>query len=471
MKLAIIIIGPGYINLFYNLGNYLKSKGIEIIYVLENKYEIYKEGYQELFKKESVYFLIDFRKKHKNSITKQKREWLPLFSTFDRVTTYGYKTSPGDLEEMLISDYDMWDYLFKEEKIDGVFNENVSDTISYVAYLKCLQYKKKYLGLDGSYFSEKLRIISDLYGVNEVFQTFSTYLKKGKKIFDKDLNDLYQKIISPTVFPDYMKNNPSFVGYSLMNHYLKKLHLIKNYIYYYLKEHKNIKKSFETKGPFWKAWRLFLREAKRKARIKIMIAKRYFTEPDYNEKFLIYPLHFHPEASTLINAWPYIDELPMIKNIAFSLPDGYKLYVKTHPNGFGYEGIQFYKKVKAIPRIKLIHYFINSKELIAKSCGVITLTSTMGFEALMLKKPVFIFGNIFYQVHPYCNKIENIYLLPKILSEGLSKEYNQQLFEKYNLSFLKVYYDCTFSGKFELFKRQDPKNIKRIGDEIIKSIS
>lgn len=472
MRLAIIIEGPGYINPFYNLGTYLKSKGIEIIYVSENKYEIYKEGYQELFRKELAYFLIDFRNGSKNSISKQKYEWLPLLSTFDRVATYGYKSCPGDFEEMLIAGYNMWDYLFKEEEIDGVVYENVSTIISYIAYLKCLQYKRKYIGITvPPWLPERLRISGDLYGVNEVSQLFQTNLKESEGIFDDNLISLYQRITSPMFSPAYMKNNPTSVDYSLVNHYLRKLHLITKYIYYYLREHRNIKKSFEKKGPFRIAWRLFIREARRKVMIKIMTAKRYCTKPDYNGKFLVYALHFHPEASTLINAWPFIDELPVIRNIAFSLPDGYKLYVKSHPNGFGYEGVQFYKKVRAIPRVKLIPYFINSRELITKSSGVITLTSTMGFEALMLKKPAFIFGNVFYQVHPYCNKIENMYLLPEILTKALSKKYDQQTFEKYNLSLLKAYCDCAFPGKFEVCKKQDAKNIKRIGDEIIKSIS
>ena len=267
-----------------------------------------------------------------------------------------------------------------------------------------------------------------------------------------------------------MKNHPTSVDYSLVNHYSRKLYLIRKYISYYFKEYWNIKKSFIIKNPFQISWRLFIRNLKRKTAIKIMTAKHYLIEPDYNEKFIIYPLHFQPEASTSVNAWPFVDQLSVIKNIAFSLPDGYKLYVKPHPNGFGYGGVKFYKKIRAIPRVKLIPYFINPKELIVASAGVITLAGTMGFEALMLKKPVFLFGNIFYEVHPYCSKIENLYSLPEILTKGLDRKYDQKKFEKYNLFLLKAYYDSTFPGKFDLSKKQDSKNIKRIGDEIIKSL-
>ncbi len=471
MKLAIVITGSGYINLFYNIGNYLKSKEIEVVYVSENKYEIHKEGYQELFKKERAYFLIDFRKKHKNSTSKQKYEWLPLFSNFDRTTTYGFNATSVDLEKMLIAGYELWDYLFEKEKIDGVIFENVAETVSYIAYLRCLQYKKRYIAIMiPSWLSGRLRIFNDLYGIDEISRLFHIYLKKDEEIFDLNLTNLYRRIISPMFSPNYMDNNPTSVDYSLVNHYLRKLYLIKKYISYYFKEYWNMKKSFMIKNPFQMAWRLLIRGIKRKTAVKIMIAKHYLAKPDYNEKFLIYPLHFHPEASTLINAWPFIDELSVIKNVAFSLPDGYKLYVKAHPNGFGYEGIKFYKRIKAIPRVKLIHYSINPTELISKSSGIITLTSTMGFEALMLKKPVFVFGNIFYQIHPYCNKIENLYSLPEILVKGLNKEYDQKKFERYNLTLLKAYYDSTFPGKFDLSKKPDSKNIKRIGDEILKSL-
>lgn len=81
-KLAIIIIGPQYMNLFHRIGSYPKSKGIEIIYVLENKYEIYKQGYEESFKKEKAYYLIDFGREHKSQKTRENYNWLSLFSTF-----------------------------------------------------------------------------------------------------------------------------------------------------------------------------------------------------------------------------------------------------------------------------------------------------------------------------------------------------------------------------------------------------
>jgi capsule polysaccharide export protein KpsC/LpsZ len=65
----------------------------------------------------------------------------------------------------------------------------------------------------------------------------------------------------------------------------------------------------------------------------------------------------------------------------------------------------YYKRLKKIPNVKLIACNANTKELIEYAERVITLTSTVGFEALMMNKPVYVFGNVFYECHPNCRKI------------------------------------------------------------------
>ncbi len=471
MKFAIIVRGPGYINLFYRIGDFLKEKGIDIVYVMENKYEIFKEGYQDILANEKVYYLIDFKEESLQQQDQQNFDWLALFSTYDRVNAYHYNVEPKELEEMLAAAYNMWEYLFTEEHIDGVIYEGVSNVISYVAYIKCNEYKKKYVAIVTSRLPGRVHIFNDLYGTDDIYNNFQSFLKKKINIYnDKEIVDLYNHINQPQVAPDYMKNNPGNINYSLIKHYCAKISLIGRYTSYCLREHKNIKRSFTMKNPFEVAWKLLERNIKRKITFRLMDTLGYFKEPDYSEKFLVYSLHFHPEASTSLNAWPFVDELPIIKNTAFSLPHGYKLYVKPHPNGVGYEGIQFYKTIKKIPRVKLISPLINSKELIPKSCGVVTLAGTMGFEALMLRKPVFTFGQVFYQVHPYCYKITNLYKFPETLKTALNSNYNPQVFEYYNFLLLKSYYKCTFPGHFDTSIHQSDENIKNLGAAILNNI-
>src|SRR5690606_36008536 len=121
-----------------------------------------------------------------------------------------------------------------------------------------------------------------------------------------------------------------------------------------------------------------------------------YENPPHTEKYILYPLHYHPEASTSVLAGTYLDELAVIKNISFSLPHGVKLYVKDHVSAYGYPSLEFYEKLKNLPNVRLLSPFENTKILIARSCAVITLTSTVGYEALLMGKRVFLYGRVFY---------------------------------------------------------------------------
>ena len=133
-----------------------------------------------------------------------------------------------------------------------------------------------------------------------------------------------------------------------------------------------------------------------------------------NENFIYFPLQVSPEATTLFQAPYFSDQIALIKNIAKSLPIGYFLYVKEHPvQGIKYwRPIEFYKEIIDLPNAKLIHPFLDSKELISKCSLVTAITGTGGFEALFFKKPVLLFSNTFYDCVSMVHKFTNFSELP-----------------------------------------------------------
>jgi hypothetical protein len=160
------------------------------------------------------------------------------------------------------------------------------------------------------------------------------------------------------------------------------------------------------------------------------IFQNYFSEPNENEKYFFYPLHFEPEAVVLYYAdgW-YEGQIKLIENIAMQLPAGIFLYVKDHPHGGTYRDVRDYKRLLRLKNIRLIQPEISGKFLIKNSIGVITINGTAGFEALLMKKYVFCFGKAFYSnfkgVH-YLNHIKNLKkaILDINLSEDNEFQYN-----------------------------------------------
>lgn len=162
------------------------------------------------------------------------------------------------------------------------------------------------------------------------------------------------------------------------------------------------------------------------------------------EEFFMFPLHYEPEVTLDLLAPYFRDQLTLIKYIAQSLPVNHKLVVKEHPGMKGRRAPSFYKEVERIKNLVLLDLNYDSyKVLDAKNCkGLIVINSTVGFEAVLLEKPVISLGRTYYAIPGVTTPLTDLIQLPEMLMkiEQLKPE------KKNILSFLQALDDCTFEG-------------------------
>lgn len=165
----------------------------------------------------------------------------------------------------------------------------------------------------------------------------------------------------------------------------------------------------------------YIKKLKKRAQIS-----RFYNEPDLNEKFIYFPLHYHIESRlTLRDPHCWRQEF-IVEYVARSIPQGYKLYVKPHPEwplDFPYEGL---KLISEISNVKLINPFYNSINLIKKSNAVVVINSTAGLEAIIYKKPVITFGTEYYNESNLTYKVDNLRKLPEIINNALKNRLNSK---------------------------------------------
>lgn len=84
--------------------------------------------------------------------------------------------------------------------------------------------------------------------------------------------------------------------------------------------------------------------------------------------------------------------------------DNYFIYVKEHPQQFMSHMLghtnrikEFYDDLIANPRVKLMPFELDSYSLMRNAKAVATVTGTVGWEAMMHRKPVIVFGMIWYE--------------------------------------------------------------------------
>lgn len=156
--------------------------------------------------------------------------------------------------------------------------------------------------------------------------------------------------------------------------------------------------------------------------LKEKVMRRFmskFEKPVAGEKYVLFFLHVQPEASTSIMGKWYENQLNLIENIVRSLPCDYKLYVKEHVWNFSTRPRGYHHEIKKFPSVRLITPFSSSYELITNSSAIVTITGTVGWEGILLQKPVITFGNVFYNIFDQVQKVENIEELPAIIKKRI----------------------------------------------------
>ena len=121
-----------------------------------------------------------------------------------------------------------------------------------------------------------------------------------------------------------------------------------------------------------------------------LFRKIVFDEYNIKDRYFYYPLHEQPElAIDYIN--PFLqNQIELVSNIAKALPAGYILYVKDHPVSFGAKPLDYYKKIKKIPNVKMLYHFLDGYSIIENCECVFTIYGTAGWEAFLLLEKYFL---------------------------------------------------------------------------------
>jgi hypothetical protein len=146
-----------------------------------------------------------------------------------------------------------------------------------------------------------------------------------------------------------------------------------------------------------------------------------FEDPHDDEPFVLFPLHFQPEASTRVRAPYFLDQPALIENLARSIPLSHKLYVKEHKSSLGRRDRAYYRRIASLPNVRLVSPFANTRRLIQQAEAIIVITSTVGWEGLLYERPVVVLGNTFYNPSGLAYRVTDIHQLPGALQRTMTE--------------------------------------------------
>ncbi|MDO8530230.1 MAG: hypothetical protein Q7S10_02380 [bacterium] len=392
--------------------------------------------------------------------------WRELYTVYERFNFYQYDYDT--CLHIIGQTYQFFDHIFKQEKPDVVIGEPPAGLFGLIAYYFCQKYHVTFCGIAESRFPGRIDIYDKEWGYSKYQENFQTIKKEDfspeEIAFAKDY---IKKFIShETVYSSYYLTKVRFNPAEFVGHYIKRLVETGGIFWKYFL-HKNTFKNFDHEGRA-----VFNRSMKAplitiKKNLKIRFQEGIFDAFEAQQEYFFFPVQYDPEASTLVLATYYSNQLATIKYVAATLPLPYKLYVKEHPGSIGSRAHAFYEAIKKIPNAVLLSSKEPTQNLILGSAGVITMTSTVGMEAALQGKPVYVLGNVFYSYHPSCQKVVNFEDLKQKIKEDLEKRQVMPDLEEINLRFIIAYLRTSMVANiFDAGNTEDKNDYKLIASKI-----
>ena len=128
------------------------------------------------------------------------------------------------------------------------------------------------------------------------------------------------------------------------------------------------------------------------------------TTPDYSIPYVVYFLHYQPEATSSPIGNIFVNQRLCIETLLKNLPENYMVYVKEHPHqlmthreGHMSRMKEMYSDLVANKRVKLMSLNESSFDLIKHSKAIGTICGTVGWESIVRQKPVILFGFCWYE--------------------------------------------------------------------------
>lgn len=327
----------------------------------------------------------------------------------------------------------------------------------YVLYLLCKKMNIKFICFQYSMCLERIYATDNCFSIGDIFdENYHYYLSKGNLSKDDlpvEVRKQYEKVLK-----DYSEAAPAYVKTHiisnkrnsnilyLLRQFSKKISLFgKRSVFRHgisVTMMKNRRYSLEcTHFGFWD----IIKERIQKHRY-LKSLNRYYSsltvEPLNNDKYVYFPLHYQPEATTSPVGDMFVNQRLCVEVLLKNLPEDYFVYVKEHPQQFMLHMLghtsrirSFYDDLKAMRRVKLISLNIDSYSLMRNARAVATVTGTVGWEAIMHRLPVIIFGMIWYEKSPGVLRVKDDRSAKSICTFIEEYNYNEQAILSYLLAF------------------------------------
>jgi hypothetical protein len=190
--------------------------------------------------------------------------------------------------------------------------------------------------------------------------------------------------------------------------------------------------------------------------------KRIGKKPKDLSKYRVvfFPLHLEPEIALLSRSPEFSNSMEVITWISKSLPADTILVCKEQPLVFGVRKKQYYSQINMIGNVYWSHPGVHSWDWIQSSDVIVTITGTIGIEAIHHKKPVISFG-----AHQAINLLPTVRYVDSYGSTKTAVDYFLNSTKEYHDALSKSKSALSEAQKFVSFNSEKYRSIVKLQDQ------
>ena len=163
-------------------------------------------------------------------------------------------------------------------------------------------------------------------------------------------------------------------------------------------------------------WRITANTARKTLRKHLA---RPLYQPLPQPPYVFMPLHVPDDSQISVRAPQYLRQEALVDWVARALPQGLTLCVKEHRAGIGAMPPRALADIRRHPNVALVSPDVNALSLVEGAQAVVVIASTIGFKALICRKPVVSLGPSFYRGRGLTHDCDNPADLPAALRRAL----------------------------------------------------
>lgn len=177
-----------------------------------------------------------------------------------------------------------------------------------------------------------------------------------------------------------------------------------------------------------------------------LISKKVETKKEFfPENAITFIMQVPVDAQLIDNSPLYSDFFTMLKDIHSSIPKGYNLVIREHPNYLNKYDKRIYQYIASNENIYLLNN-ISLDETLNKSTLIVLNNSTVGIEALTYYKTVITLGNSYYNRKNVTYNLVSRDDLSVLLEKGISDPISKKSINTFLYNFI---FDYLIQGHFQ----------------------